>query len=127
MPMTLYHFFLYFLSQKLPRLESLSLAICKHITDKSLASICKYGHSLKQLNLSWIKNLSGTAVLNILDKCENLEMLDIYDHDVSPEIMVQMVDIAKLRGIKVVLKGITDDKVALENPSMLLPSFGKNI
>ena len=57
--------------------------------------------------------------MNILDKCENLEMLDIYDRDVSPEIMVQMVEIAKLRGIKVVLKGITDDKVALENPSML--------
>ena len=97
------------------------------MTDKSLATICKYGHSLKQLNLSWIKNLSGIAVLNILEKCETLEMLDIYDHDVSPEIVVQMVEIAKLRGIKIVLKGVTDNEVALENPSMLLPSFGKNI
>ena len=60
-----------------------------------------------------------------MEKCDNLEMLDIYDHDVSPEIMVQIVEIAKLRGIKIVLKGVTDNEVALDNPSMLLPTFGK--
>ena len=116
---------MFFFTQKLPYLESLSLAACKHVTDKSLATICKYGHSLRQLNLSWIRNLSEKAILNLLDKCDNLEMLDIYDHNVSPETMVQMVEIAKLRGIKVVLKGVTDNDVALENPSMLLPTFGK--
>ena len=52
-------------------------------------------------------------------------MLDIYDHNISPEMMVEMVEIAKLRGIKLVLKGVTDNEVALENPSMLLPTFGK--
>ena len=111
--------------QKLPYLESLSLAACKHVTDKSLTAMCKYGHSLKEVNLSWIRNLSATAILNLLEKCDNLKLLDIYDHKVSPESMVQIVEMARLRGIKVVLEGVTDNDVSLENPSMHLPNFGK--
>lgn len=103
----------------------MSLAACKHVTDKSLVAMRKYGHSLKELNLSWITNLSELAILKLLEECDNLQLLDIYDHHVSPEIMVQIVEIARLRGIKVVLKGVTDNEVALENPSMLLPNFGK--
>lgn len=113
------------LFRKLPYLESVSLAACKHVTDKSLVAMGKYGHSLKELNLSWITNLSGSAILKLLEECDNLQLLDIYDHRVSPETMVQIVEIARLRGIKVVLKGVTDNEVALENPSMLLPNFGK--
>ena len=95
------------------------------MTDKSLAAMCKYGHSLKEINLSWIKNLSGSALIKLLEKCDNLTLLDIYDHKVSPEDLVQIVETARIKGIKVVLQGVTDNEVSLENPSMHLPNFGK--
>ena len=103
----------------------MSLAACKHVTDKSLVAMCKYGHSLKEVNLSWIRNLSGSALINLLEKCDNLMLLDIYDHKISPEDKVNIVETARMRGIKVVLEGVTDNEVSLENPSMHLPNFGK--
>ena len=57
-------------------------------------------------------------------KCTQLKHLDIYDHKISPEGRRCMVDIAKPRGLTVVLKGLNDQQVAPANPCLMLPNFG---
>ncbi|KAL3857414.1 hypothetical protein ACJMK2_012088 [Sinanodonta woodiana] len=110
--------------RKLPELETLNLAACKHLTDKGLESISRYAKKLKQLNLSWIKGFSDESLVNMVLKCENLKHLDIYDLKISEESTTVLETIAKERGMVIVLKGLTSD-VAPENPSILLHTFGK--
>lgn len=118
---------MYFSLQKLPLLESVSLAACKHVTDRGLAAIVKHGKNLKELNLSWIRGLSGSALLDIVVSCAKLRHLDIYDLKIEGEKRDVMIEAARQRGIKIVLKGLleSDPDVTLENPSMMLPNFGK--
>ncbi|KAH3886603.1 uncharacterized protein LOC127842934 [Dreissena polymorpha] len=115
------------LFKKLTHLESVSLTACKHITDKSLASIVKYGHNLRELNVSFIKTFSNAAILDLLCNCKKLTMLDIFDAEVNTETRALIPEVARQRGIKVVLKGLhdSDPDVTFENPSCLLPTFGK--
>ena len=119
------HFF--YLLQKLPLLESVSLAACKHVTDRGLVAIIKHSKNLRQLNLSWIRNLSEGALLDLVINCENLQHLDIYDLPLEGEKRDLVIEAARQRGIKVVLKGLleSDPDVTIENPSMMLPTFGK--
>lgn len=106
----------------------MSFAACKHITDKGLVSIAKYGKNLRELNLSLIKGLTAGGLLDLVVNSENLKHLDIYDLPLSGEARDLMVEAARQREIKIVLKGLleSDPDVTLENPSMLLPNFGKN-
>ncbi|XP_045171987.2 uncharacterized protein LOC123534020 [Mercenaria mercenaria] len=113
--------------RKLTKLESLNLAACKHVTNKSLAAICKYGKNLRELNLSWIKTISDGAILDLIVNCESLKHLDIYDLHLKGETRELVIEAARQREIKIVLKGLleSDPDVTIENPSMLLPNFGK--
>lgn len=113
--------------QKLPHLSSLNLAACKHLTDKSLTAMCKFGNNLQELNLSWIRTISEGGVLNLIVNCAKLNHLDIYDFHLTGEIKTLAIEAARQRGIKIVLKGLneSDPDVTIENPSMMLPNFGK--
>lgn len=113
--------------RKLPKLESLNLAACKHLTDKSATAMVKFGKNLKELNLSWIKALSNSAVLDIIVNCPRLEHIDIYDMKLTGETRELVIEAARQREIKIVLKGLqlSDPDVTVENPSMKLPNFGK--
>ncbi|KAL4224345.1 hypothetical protein ACF0H5_017800 [Mactra antiquata] len=116
------------LLRKLPYLESLNLAACKHITDKSMTSMCKYGKNLQELNLSWIKNLSESAILDLLVNCVRLKHLDVYDLHITGEVRALVIEAARQRNITLILKGLnkSDPDVTLENPSQMLPNFGKS-
>lgn len=114
-----------FLFQKLPHLESLNLCACKHLTDRSAWALSKHAHNLKELNLSWITTISETSIIDIMTNCSQLVFLDIYDHRISQDSRRIIADIARERKMKIVLKGITDNDIAPENPCSLLPNFGK--
>lgn len=111
--------------QKLLHLESLNLCACKHLTDRSASALSKHAKNLRELNLSWISTISEAAIINLMTKCPKLVFLDIYDHKISAESRSVMTDIARQRKMKIVLKGLTDQEIALENPCSLLPNFGK--
>lgn len=116
------------LLRKLPQLESLNLAACKHVTDKSLSAMCKHGKNLKELNLSWIKSISQNGILDLVANCPSLQHLDIYDMKLTGEMRAVVIEAARQRKIKLVLEGLqeSDPDVTIENPSMLLPNFGKS-
>ncbi|XP_060587912.1 uncharacterized protein LOC132743408 [Ruditapes philippinarum] len=113
--------------RKLTKLEALNLAACKHLTDKSVKAMCQFGKNLQQLNLSWIKTISNGAILDLVVNLENLRHLDIYDMQLTGEIRELVIEGARQREIKIVLKGLqeSDPDVTIENPSMMLPNFGK--
>ncbi|WAR01394.1 hypothetical protein MAR_007952 [Mya arenaria] len=113
--------------RKLHKLESVSLAACKHVTDKGVRSMIKYGANLQELNLSFIRTFSDSAIVDLVCNCERLRHLDIYDVTLGKESRAVIIEAARQRGVKVVLKGIleSDPDVTLENPSMMLPNFGK--
>ncbi|XP_033748891.1 uncharacterized protein LOC117333618 [Pecten maximus] len=113
------------LVKKLPHLESLNLCACKHLTDRSMNALCRSSKNLKELNLSWIKTISESAIINLVQNCPKLEHLDIYDHIVTAGGTETLTQMARDRNIKIVLKGLTDSKVAPENPCAKLPFFGK--
>lgn len=113
------------LVKKLPHLESLNLCACKHLTDRSAWALSKHAHNLKELNLSWITTISETSIIDIMTNCSQLVFLDIYDHRISQDSRRIIADIARERKMKIVLKGITDNDIAPENPCSLLPNFGK--
>ncbi|XP_048770038.2 uncharacterized protein LOC125676182 [Ostrea edulis] len=113
------------LVKKLLHLESLNLCACKHLTDRSASALSKHAKNLRELNLSWISTISEAAIINLMTKCPKLVFLDIYDHKISAESRSVMTDIARQRKMKIVLKGLTDQEIALENPCSLLPNFGK--
>ncbi|XP_052797528.1 uncharacterized protein LOC128229754 [Mya arenaria] len=115
------------LFMKLHKLESVSLAACKHVTDKGVRSMIKYGANLQELNLSFIRTFSDSAIVDLVCNCERLRHLDIYDVTLGKESRAVIIEAARQRGVKVVLKGIleSDPDVTLENPSMMLPNFGK--
>lgn len=112
------------LLKNLPHLESINLCACKHLTDRTLKAMCKYSKKLKQLNLSWIRTMSEKAIIDLMIQCVCLEYIDIYDHKISPKGQSCITDIAKPRGLTVVLKGLTDEGIALKNPCLMLPNFG---
>jgi hypothetical protein len=89
--------------------------------------MCKFGKNLQQLNLSWIKTISNGAILDLVVNLENLRHLDIYDMQLTGEIRELVIEGARQREIKIVLKGLqeSDPDVTIENPSMMLPNFGK--
>lgn len=60
-----------------------------------------------------------------MTNCSQLVFLDIYDHRISQDSRRIIADIARERKMKIVLKGITDNDIAPENPCSLLPNFGK--
>lgn len=113
------------LVKKLPHLECLNLCACKHLTDRSMKALSRSSQNLKELNLSWIKTISESAIINLVRNCPKLEHLDIYDHKVSPEGRETLTSLAIDRNLTIVLKGLTDAKVAPENPCAKLPFFGK--
>lgn len=113
------------LVKKLPHLESLNLCACKHLTDRSAWALSKHAHNLKELNLSWITTISETSIIDIMTNCSQLVFLDIYDHRISQDSRRIIADIARERKMKIVLKGLTDNDIAPENPCSLLPNFGK--
>lgn len=113
------------LVKKLPHLESLNLCACKHLTDRSAWALSKHAHYLKELNLSWITTISETSIIDIMTNCSQLVFLDIYDHRISQDSRRIIADIARERKMKIVLKGLTDNDIAPENPCSLLPNFGK--
>lgn len=113
------------LAKKLPHLESLNLCACKHLTDRSAWALSKHAHNLKELNLSWITTISETSIIDIMTNCSQLVFLDIYDHRTSQDSRRIIADIARERKMKIVLKGLTDNDIAPENPCSLLPNFGK--
>ncbi|XP_064631251.1 F-box/LRR-repeat protein fbxl-1-like isoform X2 [Lineus longissimus] len=91
-------------------LERLDLSGCREITDHGLRAITKYCHSLEELDLTQVKNVTGESLLRlfkdetradlllrlnlrcsvskfnedllytVISKCHNLEMLDIAGH-----------------------------------------------
>lgn len=105
----------------------MNLAACKHLTDKSTAAMVKFGKNLHELNLSWIKSISNGAILDIIVNCPRLRHLDIYDMKLTGETRELIIEAARQRGIKIVLKGLqeSDPDVTIENPSMMLPNFGR--
>lgn len=105
----------------------MNLSECKHITDKGLAAIVKHGKNLQNLNLCWIRGLSGNAILDIVVNCEKLKLLDIYDLQLAGEERQLMIEAARQRGIKIGLKGLleSDPDVTFENPSLMLDEFVK--
>lgn len=60
-----------------------------------------------------------------MTNCSQLVFLDIYDHRTSQDSRRIIADIARERKMKIVLKGLTDNDIAPENPCSLLPNFGK--
>lgn len=60
-----------------------------------------------------------------MTNCSQLVFLDIYDHRISQDSRRIIADIARERKMKIVLKGLTDNGIAPENPCSLLPNFGK--
>ena len=119
--------FLYF--QKLPKLESLTVAGCKHLTDKTLKACVKHGNNLKQLNLSWIRSFTDAGLLDLVVNCEQLQYLDIFDVKLGETVKPVLIEAVRQRGITLVLKGLkeSDPDVTLENPSEMLPNFGKTL
>lgn len=105
----------------------MNLAACKHLTDKSTTAMVKFGKNLHELNLSWIKSISNGAILDIIVNCRTLRHLDIYDMKLTGETRELIIEAARQREIKIVLKGLqeSDPDVTLENPSMMLPNFGR--
>jgi hypothetical protein len=95
------------------------------LTDRSATALSKHAKNLRELNLSWISTISEAAIINLMTNCSQLMLLDIYDHKISTESRSIIADIARQRKMKIVLKGLTDLDIALENPSSLLPNFGK--
>jgi hypothetical protein len=61
--------------QKCPKLEILKIKECYLITDDLLYLIADYSKCLKELDISYIKQLSFQSILNLLDKCVSLHKL----------------------------------------------------
>ena len=106
-------------------LESLSLCACKHVTDRTIKALIKHAKKLKELNLSWISTVSETALIELITSCPSLKHLDIFDHKISEEGRETMTEIARQTKLTIVLKGLTDEDVAPDNPCSMLPNFGK--
>lgn len=117
---------MFFLLQKLPMLESMNLAGCHHITDKTVNTICKNLHNIQQLNFTQVKALSEAAILKLLTKCPTIRHLDIYD---NPNISQQGQELIKALCLKnpsltVLLKGLNVEKTVAENSSLTLALAG---
>ena len=108
-------------------MTSLNLAGCNHLTDKSTQAMCKYGKNLREINLSLIRTLPEHSVLDLVANSEQLVFLDIFDAYLSDDMRELVVEAARQRGITLVLKGLdkSDPDVTIENPSTMLPNFGK--
>ncbi len=90
------------------------------MTDRSANAIIKCLPNLIHLNAAGIP-LSQEAILNLVTKCPKLKHLDVFDSkNLSTEGRDTLVEIARQRGITVVLKGLTDTDVAPENPSVAM-------
>ena len=68
--------------------------------------------------------MTEKSIIDLMIQCTSLKHIDIYDHKISGEGRRSMIDIAKPRGLTVVLKGLNDEDVAPENPCLMLPNFG---
>ncbi|KAL5017355.1 hypothetical protein ScPMuIL_006944 [Solemya velum] len=112
------------LLKKLPKLESVNFSECKHLTDRTVQAICKHDNT-KQLNLTFTPNITEGALMTMIDSCPHLNHLDIFDKRISPEGRKLMVESARKKGLKIVLKGLSDKDIAPDNPCMMLPNFGK--
>lgn len=95
------------------------------MTDRTACALSKHAGNLRELNLSWISTISESSIIDLITKCPQLQFLDIYDHTISPDGRTRIADIARQRKMKIVLKGLTDKEITLENPCSLLPNFGK--
>ncbi|XP_064612455.1 uncharacterized protein LOC135476381 [Liolophura sinensis] len=113
------------IARKLPRLESLNLAACSHLTERSLRALTKHCAHLTHLNISMIKGISEMGVVRLLENAPKLQHLDMFDHRVSKNGRKKIHELAKECGCTVVLRGLEDPGVAPPDPCLLLPNFGK--
>ena len=64
------------------------------------------------------------AVLEFVQACPSLQHLDMYDMRMSPTNKEQLIALARERGIKIVLRGLDDQDICPDKPSMMMPNFG---
>jgi hypothetical protein len=60
-----------------PSLRSLSISMCNHISDKSLAIVLKANPQLEILQMSSIRSLSNNTIREITESCPNLSVLNL--------------------------------------------------
>lgn len=86
------------------QLEKLNLTACFHITDLTLHAISKNLNQLKELNLSMVNNITEDGILKLVQKCEKLIWLDIFEfRKFSYKGRVNLTKIASSRGMTVLL------------------------
>ena len=110
----------------MPKLESLNLSGCHHLTDRTINAVCKNLRHIQQLNLSRVKSITQEAILKLLVKCPSLAHLDIYDNpNISVEGRVKLQDMWAQNGrdLTVLLDGL-DVVLPENNPSLSLQLAG---
>nr|XP_054749497.1 uncharacterized protein LOC129254973 [Lytechinus pictus] len=92
-----------FLMKRLPDLRVLNLSNCNHLTGKSLRTIPKHLPHLQILNLTWVKSVSESDLLAIIEGCYNLEKIMFFavKLSLSDEACIRIAKVCGERPLKV--------------------------
>jgi hypothetical protein len=115
---------MFFYFQKIPKLETLNLAGCKHLTDKTLQHLEKLCPNLQYLNICDLQLITQDAIINVLATAPSLVHLDIFfNRNIKKEMYDTIEEILRRRNISLVLKGLTDRDVSPSNAAESLSKF----
>ncbi|XP_064619955.1 F-box/LRR-repeat protein 2-like [Lineus longissimus] len=112
------------LLKKIPKLETLNLTGCQHLTDTTLHHLLKYCPNLQYLNISNLQLITQDAIMNFLAMAPSLVHIDIYFNRNIKESMIETIEeISRCGNISVVLKRLNDSDVSPSNMADCLSKF----